>query len=135
MIPERAVVVLLPVGAGRHGEAGDQLEQIGPPVEPRGDGPFPLRLQEVVEVEPAKRVVWAPQVEPPEWLGTTITFDLSEEDGYVIVTFAHAGWTEVGAFMHHCSTKWAVYLLSLKQLVETGTGDPSPDDLQISNWH
>jgi len=38
-------------------------------------------------------------------------------------------------FMHHCSTKWATFMLSLKQLVETGKGAPSPDDVQISNWH
>jgi len=27
------------------------------------------------------------------------------------------------------------YLLSLKQLLETGYGTPDPDDLQISDWH
>jgi hypothetical protein len=37
--------------------------------------------------------------------------------------------------MYHCSTKWATYLLSLKQLVETGTGAPDPIDVQISDWH
>jgi hypothetical protein len=37
--------------------------------------------------------------------------------------------------MYHCSTKWAVFLLSLKQLVETGTGSPEPNDVKISNWH
>ena len=26
--------------------------------------------------------------------------------------------------MHHCSTKWATFLVSLKSLVETGTGSP-----------
>jgi hypothetical protein len=36
--------------------------------------------------------------------------------------------------MHHCSTKWATYLVSLKQLVETGTGAPSPDDLRIAEF-
>ena len=38
-------------------------------------------------------------------------------------------------FMYHCSTKWATFLLSLKQLIETGTGAPDPDDVQISDWH
>jgi hypothetical protein len=33
------------------------------------------------------------------------------------------------------STKWATFLLSLRDLVETGTGRPSPNDLTISNWH
>jgi hypothetical protein len=38
-------------------------------------------------------------------------------------------------FVYHCSTKWAIYLMSLKQLVETGKGEPAPHDVQISNWH
>jgi hypothetical protein len=37
--------------------------------------------------------------------------------------------------MYHCSTKWATFLMSLKALIETGKGDPAPDDVQISNWH
>jgi hypothetical protein len=36
--------------------------------------------------------------------------------------------------MHHCSTKWATYMLSLKALVETGSGKPSPDDVKIDAW-
>jgi hypothetical protein len=38
-------------------------------------------------------------------------------------------------FMHHCSTKWAVFLLSLKSLVETGQGAPEPNDVKIDNWN
>jgi hypothetical protein len=35
------------------------------------------------------------------------------------VLFKHQGWKEPVEFMHHCSTKWAVFLLSLKSLLET----------------
>lgn len=49
--------------------------------------------------------------------------------------FAHAGWREPVEFMNHCSTKWAIFLMSLKSLVETGSGAPHPRDVQISNWH
>ena len=49
--------------------------------------------------------------------------------------FSHEGWAEPVEFLYHCSTKWASYLLSLKALVETGTGSPSPDDVRISDWH
>ena len=90
---------------------------------------------EVVELEPAKRVHWQVADGPPEWVGTHVTFDLSEVDGYTIVLFKHEGWEEPVEFMHHCSTKWASYLLSLKQLVETGTGAPAPRDVMISDWH
>ena len=90
---------------------------------------------EVIELEPAKRVHWQVADGPPEWVGTHVTFDLSEVDGYTIVLFKHEGWAEPGEFMHHCSTKWASYLLSLKQLVETGEGAPAPRDVMISDWH
>lgn len=33
------------------------------------------------------------------------------------------------------SSSWATFLMSLKALVETGKGQPSPDDVSISNWH
>jgi hypothetical protein len=38
-------------------------------------------------------------------------------------------------FMLHCSTKWAVFLMSLKSLLETGTGAPDPRDVKIDNWN
>ena len=49
--------------------------------------------------------------------------------------FTHQGWAEPVEFLSHCSTKWAVFLLSLKALIETGTGSPAPHDVVISDWH
>jgi hypothetical protein len=37
--------------------------------------------------------------------------------------------------MHCCTTKWGVFLVSLKSVVETGKGSPDPNDVQIGNWH
>jgi hypothetical protein len=31
--------------------------------------------------------------------------------------------------------KWAVFLLSLREYVETGKGKPSPYDVKIDNWN
>lgn len=90
---------------------------------------------EVIELVAGERVRWRVVDGPPEWIGTTIDWRLSHNDGYTIVLFTHEGWAEPVEFLHHCSTKWAVYLLSLKALVETGTGSPSPDDVAISDWH
>jgi uncharacterized protein YndB with AHSA1/START domain len=89
----------------------------------------------VRELEPAKHVLWEVVDGPAEWVGTTISFDLTQEDDFTIVLFAHQGWREPVEFMYHCSTKWGVFLQSLKQLLETGTGTPAPDDVKISNWH
>jgi uncharacterized protein YndB with AHSA1/START domain len=90
---------------------------------------------EVMALAPNKRVQWLVKSGPKEWVGTTITFDLSEADGYTIVLFAHRKWREEVEFMGHCSMKWATFLLSLKQLGETGKGRPAPDDIKIDNWN
>ena len=89
----------------------------------------------VLELQPSKRVLWQVVDGPSEWVGTKVSFDLHQEDDWAIVLFAHSGWKEPVEFMHHCSTKWATFLLSLQSLVETGTGAPAPDDVKISNWH
>ena len=89
----------------------------------------------VFELEPGNRVLWKVVDGPKEWIGTKIRFDLREEDGYTIVNFKHEGWKEPVEFMHHCSTMWAVFLLSLKSLVESGQGAPHPRDVKIDNWN
>jgi uncharacterized protein YndB with AHSA1/START domain len=89
----------------------------------------------VLELDPAKRVLWQVVGGPEEWIGTKIGFDLKQEGEYSIVLFKHQGWKEPVEFMHHCSTKWAIFLMSLKSLVETGKGAPNPDDIKIDNWN
>ena len=89
----------------------------------------------VLELQPGRRVLWEVVDGPPEWIGTKIDFQLKQEDEYCIVLFKHEGWKEPVEFMHHCSTKWAIFLMSLKSLLETGKGNPSPDDVRIGNWH
>jgi uncharacterized protein YndB with AHSA1/START domain len=89
----------------------------------------------VLELQPSQRVLWEVVDGPEEWIGTTVSWDLTQEGEYAVVLFAHQGWKEPVEFMYHCSTKWATFLLSLKSLVETGKGAPAPLDVRISNWH
>ncbi|MCW2794547.1 SRPBCC domain-containing protein [Nocardioides sp.] len=89
----------------------------------------------VVELHPAERVLWEVVDGPEEWIGTEVSWELKQEGDYTIILFKHQGWKEPVEFMHHCSTKWGVFLLSLKQLLETGSGAPEPHDVKISNWH
>jgi uncharacterized protein YndB with AHSA1/START domain len=90
---------------------------------------------EVLELEPNKKVHWRFRDGPPEWIGTEVTFDLSQEGDQTIVLFGHRHWREAVEFTAHCSMKWATFLLSLRQLVETGVGSPSPRDLKVDNWN
>ena len=80
----------------------------------------------VRDLRPGERVLWEVVEGPEEWIGTEVVFELSQEDDFTIVMFAHTGWREAVPFMNHCSTKWATFLMSLKELVETGTGQPAP---------
>lgn len=109
------------------GGAGGVLEFRFPPV-----GGFDMR---VLETEPASRVTWEVVDGPAEWIGTTIHWTLRQDAEWTIVLFRHAGWAQPVEFMHHCGTKWATFLLSLKALVETGAGSPAPDDVAIGDWH
>jgi uncharacterized protein YndB with AHSA1/START domain len=98
--------------------------------EPEPDG-FDMSVLEAV---PDKLVLWQVVAGPEEWLDTRIRFELSHEDGFTIILFEHTGWREPVEFMNHCSTRWATYLMSLLRFVETGTGEPYPHDVRISNW-
>jgi hypothetical protein len=81
------------------------------------------------------RASWRVKEGPSEWIGTDIEFDLKEEGGQTTVLFGHRNWKEPVEFMAHCSMKWATFMLSLRDLVETGKGRPSPIDLKIDNWN
>jgi len=96
-----------------------------------GNGGFDMKI---LELDPARRVVWRVVDGPAEWLGTVISFDLEQREDWTIVLFRHAGWKEPMEFMHHCSTKWAVFLLSLKSLLETGEGAPWPNEIKLDRW-
>ena len=97
-----------------------------------GAGGFDMK---VLELQPARHVLWQVVEGPTEWIGTQVSWDLRQESDCVIILFKHEGWKEPVEFMHHCSTKWGIFLLSLKSLVETGAGAPDPRDVKIDNWN
>jgi uncharacterized protein YndB with AHSA1/START domain len=90
---------------------------------------------EVMALDPNKKVHWRFKSGPEEWIGTDVIFNLSQQGDYTIVLFAHKNWREAVEFTSHCSMKWAMFMLSLRDLVETGKGKPSPNDIKIDNWN
>lgn len=98
------------------------------------DDPTHPYVIEVVDLDPGATVRWRVVDGPPEWVGTHVEFRLSRPDDRTVVLFRHQGWAEPVEFMHHCSTKWATYLLSLREHLETGSGRPRPHDLKIDDW-
>ena len=88
----------------------------------------------VLKLQESKWVCWEHTGDTPEgWKGTIVNFRLEPVEGQVFVNFSHSGWKESGDFLAHCSTKWAVFLMSLKDMLETGKGQPYPDDRHIDH--
>jgi uncharacterized protein YndB with AHSA1/START domain len=93
-----------------------------------GDGPD----FEVVELIANRKVVWRHSGEmPPAWKGSEISFELVPAKKQTYVNFRHYNWARTDDFLAHCSTKWGVFMLSLKSSIETGRGQPFPDDIHI----
>ena len=122
-------------GFARWWTRADGQEGTGGKLEFFFGAPEPAAVMEVTELVPSHHVAWRCVQGPDEWVGTSVIFDLKPADDETAVVFSHAGWREPVEGMYHCSTKWASFLLSLKQFVETGQGRPAPDDVRISDWH
>ncbi len=97
-------------------------------------GPRPAAVMEVSELVPPSLVRWRCVEGPDEWQDTDLSFELRDGGGETHLLFTHAGWRDAGPFLHHCSTKWAYFLLGLKSGFEGGAATPWPDDMPIRSW-
>jgi len=88
------------------------------------------RVQEmdVVATVPNRLVRWCPtDTGFDDWADTRLEFEIRPVDEGSVVHFRHSGWRDdVEAFPHY-SMSWAVFMLSMKGLVETGDGFPFPN--------
>ncbi|WP_256753231.1 SRPBCC domain-containing protein [Mesorhizobium sp. Mes31] len=90
-----------------------------------GDG---CQLMRVSALEPDRLVCWQPTKEDDsDWAGTQIQFTVLPVDGQSTVQFRHSGFRGNADRYPYYSMSWAVFLLSLKQLVEDGEGFPFPN--------
>jgi len=78
----------------------------------------------VIENSPSKSYKWKTTDGHPEWIDTEIHFELDENDNKVRVTFTHSGWKEATPFMSQCNFSWARYMISLRNYLEKGQGEP-----------
>ena len=88
----------------------------------------------VKALKPGEHVAWkSPKGQgADEWEETEVTFDISTDDKQTYIRFRHSGWRENSDLYAHCSMKWATFMLSLKDLLEKGKGQPRRSDLQIN---
>ncbi len=99
-------------------------------------GDTPSAVMRVTEITPSERVAWECVEGPKDWIGTTLTFELypGPEERETVVKFTHGDWREPAEFLHHCSTRWAQYLISLKTGLEDDRWQPDAAMPMISSW-
>lgn len=86
--------------------------------------------QEVRELKPNTKVVWLVTeshlnftLNPSEWTGTTIIFDVTESNGRTTLTFTHVGLLPKMECYGACSDGWEQLIQqSLYSLITTGKG-------------
>lgn len=93
-------------------------------------GGFDMRVEESLAEQ---RVTWRVISGPDAWLDTRITWQLLHQGDYTIVLFGHRDWREQSDFTHHCSTKWAVFIMGMKALLEGGKAAPWPHDVTLDD--
>ncbi len=87
----------------------------------------------LAEVVPNERIVWVVlenyfkfTQDTTEWIGTTISFDISEKDGKTQLVFTHHGLTPEYECYDICEDAWTNYIQhSLRGLIATGKGRPN----------
>jgi uncharacterized protein YndB with AHSA1/START domain len=78
----------------------------------------------IIELTPGKKVEWLVIESDPQWIGTRISFELSESNKVTTVVLKQEGWKEVNDFYRFCNYHWGWFLYSLKHYCETGEGFP-----------
>ena len=91
-------------------------------------GEASCQVMQVTSLEANRLVRWTPTEKGmSDWLGTEIEFAISPKDDRSILHFRHSKWRDGEGCFAYCSMSWAVFLLSLKELLETGKGHPFPN--------
>jgi len=87
---------------------------------------------ETVTLQKNKKVAWKTVENDYAMKGTRVTFEISRKRNETIIQMAHTGFKRVPEFdFAFLSTKWALFMLSLKDYIEKGKGRPFPRDAYV----
>ena len=85
----------------------------------------------VCELELDKSILLECPNGPGPWGKSRLCFELEDVSDQVLVTLIHSNEQASDDDFLYFNTKWPLYLLSLRDYIETGTGQPCPNDVPI----
>ncbi|WP_188466203.1 SRPBCC domain-containing protein [Marivirga lumbricoides] len=77
-----------------------------------------LTKMKVQELKENKWVLWECIDSDPEWVGTKVSFELSENENVTTIVLKHFDWKEMTDFYRWCNYNWAMFLWRLKKYCE-----------------
>lgn len=96
---------------------------------------FRAAAMQVTALKPDELVQWrVVDGAAADWIGTELEFKIFRDEGKTILHFRHSKWRQDAKTFAHCSMGWAIFLLSLKEFVETGKGRSHPYDMPVNMW-
>ena len=79
---------------------------------------------EVAELDQDEKVHWVSRQVPPQWAGTTVTWQLTPVQNGTTLVFTHDGFAQADEAYERVRGNWEYFLDSLKSYLETGKGTP-----------
>ena len=79
---------------------------------------------EVAELDEGSKVHWISRKGPPQWSGTSVTWQLTPVQNGTQVVFTHEGFVKKDEVFEQTRGNWQYFLDSLKSYLETGKGTP-----------
>ncbi len=79
---------------------------------------------EVVQLDAEEKVRWICRQGPPQWIGTSVTWQLTPVQNGTKLVFIHDGFAQVDEGYKQTHGNWEYFLNSLKSYLETGKGTP-----------
>jgi uncharacterized protein YndB with AHSA1/START domain len=84
------------------------------------------------EIIPDRKLVLTCYDSFKSWDKTQLVFDIEQKENQVFLTQTHQNIPDEDyESLVYFTSKWTVYLLSLKQYLETGAGTPYPNELKL----
>jgi uncharacterized protein YndB with AHSA1/START domain len=78
----------------------------------------------IKELKPNESVTWECIEGSSDWIGTIFTFKLDENEGKTRLRFEQSKWRETNDFYAACNFSWGRFMESLRNLCQTGKGNP-----------